>query len=549
MNIIRNNMPQASGKANTNSVRGNSQGTNTTGTVVNGNALRQTARITGNMILAQMQPGSTFAGDIIDVRGNAIKILLGENKTLEAATTDSKNLNIGDHITFNVESNNGATVVIKPLKINNYNTNVLLKALEAAEVPVNDKNVEIVKAMMRNEMSIDKNALSEFIKKVEAFNTERPEDIVEMERHGIPLTQENIEQYSAYKNLEHRLVAQAETLSTDIPDSLKSVLDSDGQNEMTELAEKLINLLDDISDEQTNSVVQNSKDGMVVIKGAMDNAQINENATGLSKEETAYFEKLGLADDAVIYERQADDMAEKMSLSKEQVLSSLNQLKGDELDKFLSSPELKEFFNEKIEKNFELNVNNLGQSDEEVKENIKKLYDNLDKKTETMLGILENAGQRNSHLSQTASNIRNNMQFMQDLNQMASYIQLPVKLNQSQAHGDLYVFNRKKGMPVEKDVVTAFLHLDLDSLGATDIHVTLEKKSLKTEFLLSDEESMQIIESHLDELKERLESKGYTATLTVDVQASETEVNPFDVVLETDKPQISIKRYSFDVRA
>ena len=109
------------------SLRAASTGTGTSGatTVTNGNAVRQTAQITGNMLLAQMQPGSTFSGDIIDVRGYAIKILLGDEKTLDATTADSKNLNIGDHITFNVSSNDGKTVMIKPIKINNFNTNVL----------------------------------------------------------------------------------------------------------------------------------------------------------------------------------------------------------------------------------------------------------------------------------------------------------------------------------------------------------------------------------------------------------------------------------------
>ena len=141
------------------------------------------------------------------------------------------------------------------------------------------------------------------------------------------------------------------------------------------------------------------------------------------------------------------------------------------------------------------------------------------------------------------------MKFMQDLNQMAANIQLPVKFNENKAHGDLYVFNRKKGMPVSKDVVTAFLHLDMESLGATDVHVSLEKPALKTDFVLWDDESAKIVERHLFELKERLEKKGFVTSISVECKPDETTSNPFDKMLETDKPQISIKRYSFDVRA
>ena len=77
----------------------------------------------------------------------------------------------------------------------------------------------------------------------------------------------------------------------------------------------------------------------------------------------------------------------------------------------------------------------------------------------------------------------------------------------------------------------------------------MEKKSVMTQFSLSDEESMLIVEENLPMLKERLEKKGYVATFTVDTAAGVADGNPFDKVLETDKPQVSIKRYSFDVRA
>ena len=132
---------------------------------------------------------------------------------------------------------------------------------------------------------------------------------------------------------------------------------------------------------------------------------------------------------------------------------------------------------------------------------------------------------------------------------MAAYIQLPVKLNESKAHGDLYVFNRKNGKPINKDSISAFLHLDLEHLGATDVDVLLEGKALKTQFSLKDKTSIAIVEAHLDELKERLIKRWFNVTLDATIMEENKDDNPFMNVLETDKPQISIKRYSFDVRA
>lgn len=550
MNTINKSMSSTTNTSDVTGLRGTSTGTHAGGAVANGNAIRQTAAITGNMLLAQMKPGTTFSGDIIDVRGSAIRILLGNDKTLDATSAESKNLNIGDHIRFNVNSNNGKTVVIKPLSVNNFNTNVLLKALEAAEVPANDRNIEVVRAMMRNEMSIDKNSLSEMIRKVDGLKTDNPENIVAMERHGIPLTQENVDQFSAYKNYEHRIMAQAESVATDIPELLKNIISTGDEQKATQLAEKLINILGDSTPEA--QVITESGEGTVIIKnsnGEEITSNVNQPAQNLSGEDEMFLNKMGMASDGVVYEAGTENVQERPRLTQEQVMTNLNTLKGDALKEFIDSPEFKDFIKDKVEKGFELNVNRLGQNDEEVKENVKRLYEKLDNKTEAILNALENAGQKDSSLGQTATNIRSNMQFMQDLSQMAAYVQLPVKFNESKAHGELYVFNRKKGMQVDKDVVTAFLHLDLDNLGATDIHVALEKKALKTQFSISDEVSMKIVESHIHELKERLEKKGFTTTLTVELEPKEAERNPFDKVLETDKPQISIKRYSFDVRA
>ncbi|MEE0862020.1 MAG: flagellar hook-length control protein FliK [Lachnospiraceae bacterium] len=532
------------------SLRAASTGTGTSGatTVTNGNAIRQTAQITGNMLLAQMQPGSTFSGDIIDVRGYAIKILLGDEKTLDATTADSKNLNIGDHITFNVSSNDGKTVMIKPIKINNFNTNVLLKALEAAEVPTNDRNIKVVKTMMQNEMSIDKQSLSEMIKKVDTLEAEEPQDVVMMERHGIPLSKENVQQFAAYRNCEHRIMAQVDTVATQIPEILEEALQSNDSQTVASLGKEIIRLLnDDVDTTATYNKMNTSEDGTVKVI-QKENSYIKEQAVENNSEDEAFLEKLNIKDEGVVLSVNTYNDS-KIKLTTEQVLGKLNNLNSEELKGFLVSDEFKDYIKDKVEKNFELNVNRLGDNETEVKENVKKLYERLDKKTELLMNLLENSGNKDNILYQTTSNMRNNMQFMQDLSQMAAYIQLPVKLNESKAHGDLYVFNRKNGKPVNKDSITAFLHLDLEHLGATDVDVLLEGKTLKTQFSLKDITSVKLVEEHLDELKERLTKRGYSVTLNALVMPDSSNENAFMNMLENDKPQISIKRYSFDVRA
>ncbi len=551
MNTIGGKVPD--GSSNVSNTRGTSTGLNAGGgqTITNAGAVRQAAPINGNMILAQMQPGSTFAGDIIDVRGSAIKLLLSGEKTLNATASEAKNLNIGDHITFNVTSNNGSTVVIKPTKVNSYNTNVLLKSLEAAELPATDRNIEIIKAMMKHEMSIDKKSVTDMMRKIEGFKTDSPENIVAMEKHGIPLTQENVDQFAAYKNYEHRIMAQAESVATDMPEMLQEMVATGDETQAVAVAKELVNILNDslLTPEAA------SQPGMeaTAFEADMDmSAQaqvVADNPENMSDADVEFLKSMGLMEQDATYTPEYTKAERRDVMSYEQVMNKFDSLTGDELKEFLKSDEFKDFIRDRVERSFELDAEKLAEEGDDSKKTVKKLYENLDHKTEAMLTVLEKAGESTSKLAQTAGNIRNNMQFMQDLNQMASYVQLPIKFNESKAHGDLYVFNRKKGMPVDKDVVTAFLHLDMDNLGATDIHVTMEKNFVSIKFALDDMESINIVDEHLPELATRLESKGYTTTFTVGQNEGAEGQTPFDKVLETDKPQISIKRYSFDVRA
>ena len=402
--------------------------------------------------------------------------------------------------------------------------------------------------MMHNEMSIDKLSLSDMIKNVDTLEAEEPQDVVMMERHGIPLSKENVQQFAAYRNCEHRIMAQVDTVATQIPEMLGEALQTNDSHVVASLGKEIISLLnDDVDTAGIGNKVHISEDGTVKVV-QKENLYIKEQAIENNPEDEAFLQKLNIKDEGVVLSVNTNNDS-KVKLTTEQVLDKLNNLNSDELKEFLASDEFKDYIKDKVEKNFELNVNRLGDNETEVKENVKKLYERLDKKTELLMNLLENTGNKDNILYQTTSNMRNNMQFMQDLSQMAAYIQLPVKLNESKAHGDLYVFNRKNGKPVNKDSITAFLHLDLEHLGATDVDVLLEGKTLKTQFSLKDITSVKLVEEHLDELKDRLTKRGYSVTLNALVMPDSSNENVFMNMLENDKPQISIKRYSFDVRA
>lgn len=146
---------------------------------------------------------------------------------------------------------------------------------------------------------------------------------------------------------------------------------------------------------------------------------------------------------------------------------------------------------------------------------VEEFYQRLAKESSQLARMMNEAmqtGGQNGNASQARAmgNISENVEFMNQMNQMFNYVQLPLKLSNSQAHGDLYVYTNKKNLARRDGMLTAFLHLDMDHLGALDVSISLqtEKNQVTTKFYL-DEDSITLVEKHMDELSQRLVKKGY----------------------------------------
>ena len=146
---------------------------------------------------------------------------------------------------------------------------------------------------------------------------------------------------------------------------------------------------------------------------------------------------------------------------------------------------------------------------------VEEFYQKLMKESSQLSRMMNEAMQasgQNAGAAQARAmgNISDNVEFMNQMNQMFQYIQLPLKFGNSQAHGDLYVYTNKKNMARRDGMLTAFLHLDMDHLGALDISIALqtERNQITTKFYL-DEDSIALVQDHIGELTERLSKKGY----------------------------------------
>lgn len=150
-------------------------------------------------------------------------------------------------------------------------------------------------------------------------------------------------------------------------------------------------------------------------------------------------------------------------------------------------------------------------------------------------------------LESNVTNTKQNLDFMKTLNELFTYVQLPLYFKDKTVHSDLYVYTNKKELKKNKNNVSALLHLDMDYLGSIDIHVNLNYNQISTKFYLETEDSIQLVSENIDELGKVLEKKGFL--FHSEIIKKEREIDIVEDFMEKDSQMASVKRYSFDIRA
>lgn len=186
------------------------------------------------------------------------------------------------------------------------------------------------------------------------------------------------------------------------------------------------------------------------------------------------------------------------------------QLTAEQKAEIFRSEPFKSMLKNGLQKQWTLSPQELAQEGK-VEEFYQKLARESSQLTRMMNEAMQASGQNSTGTPARAmANLSENVEFMNQMNQMFTYVQLPLKFGSSQAHGDLYVYTNKKNMARKDGTLTAFLHLDMDYLGALDVSISLQtqRNQVTTKFYL-DEASIALVEGHIDELSQRLSKKGY----------------------------------------
>ena len=506
-----------------------------------------------------LQAGQTIQGEVVCVKGDEVQLAIMKDVIIDARLAQSMNLTPGITMPFQVKANTGQGLSLIPLFTNTAADPNVLKALEAAKLPINERSVEMVQTLMEKGMSIDKQSIQEMYRDVVAFKDATVRDLVSLHQMKLPVTQENLTQYSMYQNQQHYLRDAFSHMGSAIGEQLEQLV-TEGK---TDTARELV--------WQLQQVFQSGEEG---VQSKAAPIVFTEEMLAHGDKPSAMPENGVVAEGKIIEEGTQEGNAKVFSsetateaelnskpLSGREMEAKENEVSTNSKEEAavnwidLTEVLLKEKAPGKIASMFE-KIWNKAVSDKWMlepetvakKENVKEYYDKLSRQIQQLEKIFEDGGMEKSTAAKAVQNTSSNLDFMNQLNQMHAYIQLPLKMANQNAHGELYVFANKRNLSKQEGRVTALLHLDMEHLGNMDVYVALEDKKVSTNFYLEKEEYLDFLEGHMDLLTARLNKRGYTCDIKTVLRNSEEEPVIKTIEKQQEQPML-LSMQAFDVRA
>lgn len=506
-----------------------------------------------NDLLSNLKPGDNIQAQVVAKNGNTVTLSFLDDILMDAKLSANMNIDIGKLLTFEVKGND-KSLTLSPLFTNMSADPNVLKALDMAGISATEDAIRMTKAMMKAGMSIDRNSINSMFRESTKFVDSSPEDIVDLHKLGIEVNEENLKQIDNYKSLSYQL--------------------GDGMRDVASQTSELVNSLVESGDFEKAANIITTLSLALNLEGEED--VVTSDKVPVNNEN----ETLGAADKALklleALKTASGDKTDNISDINNDInaLNTSNPaqtiVSNKELATFISGLEkavskgnlnaLKDLLGDAKTLNaiFDALKKEWGISPEDVNEkNVKELYEKLRTQLRQLTDVLESSGLKNTPAANAAANMNNNIDFLNQVNQMYAYIQLPLKLSEgNDAHGDLYVYSNGRKISSKDGKVSALLHLDMEHLGPVDVYVAMDTSGIQnkvsTQFYVQDDSILDFLNDHMDELTKRLQDKGYSCSAKLTVKGTEEpEVNSDGggiVPIISQSGVVKLAEYSFDVR-
>lgn len=546
--------------------------------------------------LRSLTKGNIFEGTVSSMKNGRVTLALSNGQQLSARMEGKVPLSVGQSMFFQVKSNDGTQIAIRPFVVDGNGVNyTLMTALNVAGLAVDADHLSMVNRMMQEQMPIDRNSLQQMARLVSANPDIDVQTMVQLKKLGIPITPENAAQFENYLDDKQAITDQMEHFIDELPQALQG--EALPVDQMRNMGEKILSVisenLPDVPEQAASSVVTADAAGEILSEANLmqqetmeDTAVSNTAGTEAGQTEGTTLmvldengqpvetggvpvKELPVANQtphtlgAVLSEEQQNNLnallgkvlgTDSTSYTKDsgvvEVLKDLQQILKDplpvereSLGRLFASNEFKSLVKDTMEQQWMLTPEDLKEPDK-----IGKLYEKMEGQLTRLTEAMKASGQENANVTQLAADVRSNIEFMNQVNQAYTYVQIPLKMSGQNASGQLYVYTNKKALAEGDKELTAFLHLDMDHLGSTDVSVKMLNHKVNTKFYLENDGAYDLLMANIPILEEKLAKKGYQCSVTVENESK--HVNFVEDFLKKDQPSAGqLHRYSFDMRA
>lgn len=556
---------------------------------------------------SDLKEGQIFEGSVNNIENGRVTIGLANGQTMSARLDSGVTISEGQSLFFQVKSNDGTLVQIKPVSLDNISSNpTLLKALDSAGLVATDKTLTMVDSMMKESMPIDTESLISMNRLILNNPSIDLNTVISLVKYGMDVNTANANTLNAYiednaklsenyTNISqslNELLASGELSSkeaVDLSNNIQRIFLNESADDF--LTTNLVNS-DNMSPSDStiiqnhgikldeNNILNTGTDKNIPANQEIlsspnienDSIQLQNNITSESSAEMvqAKVQDLPVFSEKTISQfenlsKELPDFNEltakifnadgsiKEDLSLKDIFSSINDyinetsLSKDELGKIFSSRLYKDALSEILSSSLTLKPEELSEEN-----SIKKLYTKILKQTTALENVISNFHNKAAdNVKEEINLIKNNVNFMESANEIYNFVQIPLKMYNQNTDGMLYVKQNKKTSYQEGEEITAFLHFDMEHLGSTDVYIKLKSSDVNCNWKLSDSKSMDLIEAHLDILTERLSKKGYSVTSEVECSKEKFDiVSDFFEESSVNKGNVGlVHRYTFDMRA
>ncbi|PHU35093.1 flagellar hook-length control protein FliK [Pseudobutyrivibrio ruminis] len=170
-----------------------------------------------------LKEGEIFEGSVNSIDNGKVTIGLANGQTMTARLDSGVSLMEGQSVFFQVKSNDGNLIQIRPVSLGSLDANpTLLKALDMANIAATERTINMVNSMMQNSLSISPESLAAMNRAMINNPGVDPQTLVTMSKYGMEMTPENVNMFQNYANDKALIIDNFDTISEMLPELMSS---------------------------------------------------------------------------------------------------------------------------------------------------------------------------------------------------------------------------------------------------------------------------------------------------------------------------------------